>query len=132
MPPDRAFLKAALPWPFGPVWPSPGLFKSGASLALRASLAQKCETQKRKTQVDKIQKRKTQIDKTKKRKTQIDETQNGKTQIDKSRNGKTQIDKSQNGKTQIDKSQNVFGQMYEKPYIYRFLLLFEKTAIYRV
>ena len=22
----RAFLKTALPWPFGPVWPSPGLF----------------------------------------------------------------------------------------------------------
>ena len=22
---NRAFLKAALPWPFGPVWPSPGL-----------------------------------------------------------------------------------------------------------
>ena len=37
---ETGLFKTALPWPFGPVWHSPGLFKSGGSLALRASLAQ--------------------------------------------------------------------------------------------
>ena len=38
--PARSFLKAAFPWPFGPVWPRPGLFLKSETLDFRASSAQ--------------------------------------------------------------------------------------------